>query len=60
MTAALQDRLLLNDARIEGMAKGLDDIVALPDPVGAEIETLARGPTASRSAACACRSASSA
>jgi glutamate-5-semialdehyde dehydrogenase len=35
MTAALQDRLLLNDDRIEGMAKGLDDIVALPDPVGA-------------------------
>ena len=42
MTAALQDRLLLNDARVEGMAKGLDDIVALPDPVGAEIETKTR------------------
>ncbi|WP_170920895.1 glutamate-5-semialdehyde dehydrogenase [Enhydrobacter aerosaccus] len=38
MTTALQDRLLLNEARIESMAKGLDDIVALPDPVGAEIE----------------------
>ncbi|WIM12045.1 glutamate-5-semialdehyde dehydrogenase [Enhydrobacter sp.] len=38
MRSALQDRLLLNEARIEGMAKGLDDIVALPDPVGAEIE----------------------
>lgn len=38
MSSALQDRLLLNDARIEGMAKGLDDIVALPDPVGATIE----------------------
>ena len=38
MTSALQDRLLLNDARIESMAKGLDDIAALPDPVGAEIE----------------------
>lgn len=38
MSNALQDRLLLNDARIEGMAKGLDDIVALPDPVGATIE----------------------
>jgi glutamate-5-semialdehyde dehydrogenase len=37
MSSALQDRLLLNDARIGGMAKGLDDIVALPDPVGAEI-----------------------
>ncbi|HEY6983765.1 glutamate-5-semialdehyde dehydrogenase [Reyranella sp.] len=38
MASALQDRLLLNDARIESMAKGLDDIVALPDPVGVEIE----------------------
>ena len=34
----LQDRLLLNPARVEGMAKGLDDIVALPDPVGALVE----------------------
>jgi glutamate-5-semialdehyde dehydrogenase len=38
MSSALQDRLLLNPARIEAMAKGIDDIVALPDPVGAEIE----------------------
>ena len=38
MSSALQDRLLLNDARVEGMAKGLDDIVALPDPVGATVE----------------------
>jgi glutamate-5-semialdehyde dehydrogenase len=42
MTAALQDRLLLNDARIDAMAKGLDDIVALPDPVGAKIEEWTR------------------
>lgn len=38
LSSALQDRLLLNDARVEAMAKGLDDIVALPDPVGAVIE----------------------
>jgi glutamate-5-semialdehyde dehydrogenase len=38
LSNALQDRLLLNEARVEAMAKGLDDIVALPDPVGAEIE----------------------
>ena len=38
MSSALQDRLLLNEARIESMAKGLDDIVALADPVGAVIE----------------------
>jgi len=42
MSSALQDRLLLNDARIEAMAKGLDDIVALPDPVGATIEEWTR------------------
>jgi glutamate-5-semialdehyde dehydrogenase len=38
LSNALQDRLLLNEARTEAMAKGLDDIVALPDPVGSEIE----------------------
>jgi glutamate-5-semialdehyde dehydrogenase len=38
LSNALQDRLLLDEARIGAMAKGLDDIVALPDPVGAEIE----------------------
>jgi len=42
MTEALQDRLLLNDARVEAMARGLDDIAALPDPVGAEIERWTR------------------
>jgi glutamate-5-semialdehyde dehydrogenase len=38
----LQDRLLLNGARVEAMAKGLDDIVGLPDPVGQEIAHWAR------------------
>jgi glutamate-5-semialdehyde dehydrogenase len=42
MTAALQDRLLLNEARVEAMARGLDDIVSLPDPVGALIEQWTR------------------
>jgi len=42
MSAALQDRLLLDDARVETMARGLDDIVALPDPVGARIEEWTR------------------
>ncbi len=37
-SSTLVDRLLLNEQRIETMARGLDDIVALPDPVGAEIE----------------------
>jgi len=31
---AMLDRLMLDDKRIEAMAKGLEDIAALPDPVG--------------------------
>ena len=42
LTDALLDRLLLNDARVEGMAAGLDDIIALPDPVGQVIEAWTR------------------
>jgi len=30
----LLDRLLLNESRIEGMAQGLEDLAALPDPLG--------------------------
>ena len=37
LTPALLDRLLLDDKRIESMAKGLEDIAALEDPVGGEI-----------------------
>jgi len=33
-TAAFRDRLTLNPARLEAMAKGLEDIAVLPDPVG--------------------------
>ncbi len=39
LSAALLDRLSLTGARIEAMAQGLDEIAALPDPVG---ETMAR------------------
>ncbi|AGY92568.1 hypothetical protein SPICUR_08060 [Spiribacter curvatus] len=35
LDAALLDRLTLSDARIESMATGLEQIAALPDPVGA-------------------------
>ncbi|MBP7670062.1 MAG: glutamate-5-semialdehyde dehydrogenase [Ferrovibrio sp.] len=35
LNAALLDRLELNDKRIESIAIGLEDIAALPDPVGA-------------------------
>lgn len=34
LTPSLLDRLELNAERIEAMAKGLEDIAALPDPVG--------------------------
>ena len=34
MKASFVDRLTLNEARLEAMAKGLEEIAALPDPVG--------------------------
>ncbi|MGE0581924.1 MAG: glutamate-5-semialdehyde dehydrogenase [Steroidobacteraceae bacterium] len=34
LSAALLDRLRLDGARVEAMARGLDEIAALPDPVG--------------------------
>jgi glutamate-5-semialdehyde dehydrogenase len=37
LSSAMLDRLELNDARIEGMVKGLLDVAALKDPVGSEI-----------------------
>ncbi|MEO8602639.1 MAG: glutamate-5-semialdehyde dehydrogenase [bacterium] len=39
LSAALVDRLTLNQARIDAMANGLEEIAALPDPVG---ETIAQ------------------
>ncbi len=44
LEAALLDRLELTPARIEGMAEGLRQIAALPDPVG-EISELRRRPS---------------
>lgn len=35
LDAALKDRLLLNGDRVDAMAEGLEQIAALPDPVGA-------------------------
>ena len=34
MAASLIDRLKLDGARVEGIAKGLEDVAALPDPIG--------------------------
>jgi len=39
MARAFVERLTLNDARIEAMARGVEEIAALPDPVG---EVIAR------------------
>jgi glutamate-5-semialdehyde dehydrogenase len=42
LSAALLDRLLLDDKRIEAMAKGLEEIAALADPVGATMAAWSR------------------
>lgn len=34
LSSSFMDRLLLNEKRIEGMAKSIRDIVSLPDPIG--------------------------
>jgi glutamate-5-semialdehyde dehydrogenase len=38
LTEALRDRLALSDARVAAMAGGVREIIALPDPVGEELE----------------------
>ncbi|NSW83561.1 MAG: glutamate-5-semialdehyde dehydrogenase [Syntrophothermus sp.] len=38
LTAALLDRLLLTEARIEDMAAGVEDVASLPDPIGEVIK----------------------
>ena len=37
LTGAMRDRLLLDDRRSEAMAKGLEEVAALPDPVGTQL-----------------------
>ncbi|HWT99353.1 MAG TPA: glutamate-5-semialdehyde dehydrogenase [Terriglobales bacterium] len=37
LTAALLDRLMLDEKRVEAMARGLEEIAELPDPVGREL-----------------------
>ncbi len=39
---SFRDRLLLDAGRVEAMARGLDDIAALPDPVGRVLATFER------------------
>ena len=57
--AALLDRLALDPKRLEGVAKGLEDIAALPDPVGRVLAEWTR-PNGLDISRVACRSASSA
>jgi glutamate-5-semialdehyde dehydrogenase len=42
MAAPMVERLTLNDARIEAMAKGVEEVAALPDPVGRELARWSR------------------
>ena len=42
LSAALIDRLTLNPARIEAMARGLEEVADLPDPVGQVLATYTR------------------
>jgi glutamate-5-semialdehyde dehydrogenase len=41
-TAAFRDRLTLDDKRIDAMARGLEEIAELPDPVGETVTTWRR------------------
>ena len=42
LSSSMLDRLTLNDQRIETMARGIEDIVALPDPIGSMITSWTR------------------
>lgn len=42
LSSSLLDRLTLNDQRIEAMARGIEDIVALADPIGSVIASWTR------------------
>ena len=37
LSGAMLDRLMLDASRIEAMARGIEDVAALPDPVGREL-----------------------
>jgi glutamate-5-semialdehyde dehydrogenase len=42
MPAPMVERLTLNDARVEAMARGVEEVAALPDPVGRELARWSR------------------
>ena len=43
VSGAMLDRLPLSDSRIEQMATGIEEVIALPDPIG-EVERMGRRP----------------
>ncbi len=59
LTGSFLDRLTLTPERIEAMARGVEEIAALPDPIGAVLAAWDR-PNGSISSGCGPRSASSA
>lgn len=42
LNSALVDRLKLDDARVEAIAHGIDQVADLPDPVGEHLESITR------------------
>ena len=42
LNAAMHDRLVLNDDRVEAMARGLEEVAELDDPIGAVIDSWER------------------
>jgi glutamate-5-semialdehyde dehydrogenase len=42
LSSSLLDRLVLNEQRVEAMARGIEDIIALPDPIGSVITSWTR------------------
>lgn len=42
LSSSLLDRLMLNEQRIESMARGIEDIIALADPIGGVIASWTR------------------
>lgn len=42
MSVSLQDRLALSEARIQGIAKGVREVMALPDPIGETVRETVR------------------
>ena len=44
LDSVLLDRLELNDARIDAMIEGIEQVIALPDPIG-ELSRITRSPS---------------